>query len=134
LATAASKAVSGQFRRSIWYRKNQDTLAAQARELARARAAAQARAARGKGAAKSAGAGGPQAKAATGKPDMLRLFTGKAAAGKSSVASAKSKPAANRPAPIPKAAMAGEMSKALAKYEQLLKSRIALGARTNQLR
>ena len=63
---------------------------------------------------------------------MLRLFTGNPAAIKSGAGGTKSAP--NKPAPIPKAAMAGEMSKALAKYEQLLKSRIAVGARTNQLR
>ena len=55
-----------------------------------------------------------------GKPDMLRLFTGKAAPG--------------RPAPIPRAAMAGEMSKAMVKYEQLLKSRIAADTRVNRVR
>lgn len=84
--------------------------------------------------AKSAGANGPRAKTATGKPDMLRLFTGNPAVSKSGAGGTKSKSAPNRPAPIPKAAMAGEMSKALAKYEQLLKSRIAVGARINQLR
>ncbi len=131
LAVAAGKAVSSQFRRSTWYRRNQDMLTAQAIELARAKAAAQARAAKK---ATNASAAGPQTKTVTGKPDMLGLFAVKSAAGGSGVAGSKSKSTINRPAPIPKAAMAGEMSKALAKYEQLLKSRIAAGAQTNQIR
>ncbi|MCZ6860127.1 MAG: hypothetical protein O7I42_07600 [Alphaproteobacteria bacterium] len=130
LEGAAGKAVSSQFRRSTWYRKNQDILAAQARELVRAKAAAQARATKSTG----AGASGPQAKTAVGKPDMLRLFTGKAAAGYSSVGGVKSKSTIIRPAPIPKAAMAAEMSKAMAKYEQLLKSRIAANTQVNKVR
>ncbi|MHA1536459.1 MAG: hypothetical protein ACTSUD_02800, partial [Alphaproteobacteria bacterium] len=126
LSAAAAKSVSSQFRRSTWYRNNQDALAAQARELTRAKAAAQA------SASKSVGAGNPLTKSnATGKPDMLRLFTGKAAS-KSAAAATKSNP--DRPKPIPRAAMAAEMTKAMSKYEQLLKSRIATGARTNQLK
>lgn len=119
LETAARKTVSSQFRRTAWYRKNQDALALQASELARARAAAQS------GAAKSTG--GPQAKTATGKPDMLRLFTAKAAV-------AKSKSSTSQPAPIAKAKMAAEMSKAMAKYEQLLKSRIGANTQVNRIR
>lgn len=130
LATAAGNAVPSQFRRSAWYRKNQDTLAAQAKELVRAKAAAQASAAKSMG----AGASGPQAPTAVGKPDILRLFTGKAAAGNSSVGGVKSKSTIIRPAPIPKAAMAAEMSKAMAKYEQLLKSRIAANTQVNKVR